>query len=1149
MKFLNFYKKKKRKEGQVSLITCLLYLWLFFFNAYGLAAQIEKKLALADHYFQMAFESIDEEVYDQTTEYTLQMGAIYSELGAWNIYADKLNWIGYLLNAKKQYHLVISLSESQLERFLQKTETRPIRLFSCYSNLGKAYLHQNQKAKAKTYLKIGLEILVRAEGSISEHCAGFYDWAGRIYQSIGDYEEAISYYENAVQIYTSKHFQKHPKLPGVYFQLSECFQALAKDSKSNQYLQLYQQIKPDSTYIGEIRMLREQIAQARDNQQFDSLQIYVDTLRTYLLQKEDWYAYVNIFKRIGSKLITKNYPLAKAYLEEALAVGMKKLGKDHFEIALIYGFLGEYYEEYEGNYDKAIYFGERSLSLLKKITGEQCTDVGLCYNVIGLRMDYKGDYENALKYHQKALDIRLKTGVGWAIAQSYKNIGRCYEGKGDYLRAIAYYKKAKRNWLFSSDSADLTHMAHQNLGRCYNKVQQYDSAIVVLNKALHQLKKRDGHYYSYYALRSLKNLGDAYGGLENPEKQLAFYQEAAKIANQLYTNKNPDNASIYKALGDYYNNKEEYHTALQHYQKALVVLSGETLTVSIYQNPGLESVFSQIPYLQILIAKAAVLQKWYSQTKDKTQLENALSTYQLSVRLLQQVRSQFNGHQSQIVFLQSYKQVYDKGIALAFELYEWSQDQNYIEIAFNFSEQSKANALLTAYNLWNSRLRGTSDSLLLKNYQRLEGKLLFFESSVAPVTDSVLYYSQSLDSLKKQILAKYPDFYLPKFASLTLLQQHLREQYVEKTALMEFYQGERDYFQFVITESAPLFFKFPLTELSPLLDSLRQALKSPATFDYLQPAFACYQRLLGQALPQLGADHFIQRLIIVPDAELYLIPFEALIVQKPFSGSLHPNFLLENYTITYDFSATLLLEKYKMIHHKKARKKFVAFSPVFTQKQIDCQGKTLEDISVYHLMVQNLAKSYGKAFIGTKATKSFFLKAGKKYQVIFLYTHACADMDNPANNTLFFSGDKLTTSELYQHHFRADLLILCGCETALGRIDYGEGMMGLTHGFTYQGIPSTVSSLWQLNTRSSSLITRHFMQLLRRGKSKDEALRQSKLYYLQTAIDEDKHPYYWAGLVHFGNTAAMERTPKMRRLSLVFVILFLLFLGFYNWDK
>jgi tetratricopeptide (TPR) repeat protein len=68
----------------------------------------------------------------------------------------------------------------------------------------------------------------------------------------------------------------------------------------------------------------------------------------------------------------------------------------------------------------------------------------MSYNNIGTIHYYKEDYDLALEYYQKALEIRKKV-LGEShpdLSTSYNNIGAIYDAKEDYRKSLKYYQKA-----------------------------------------------------------------------------------------------------------------------------------------------------------------------------------------------------------------------------------------------------------------------------------------------------------------------------------------------------------------------------------------------------------------------------------------------------------------------------------------------------------------------------------------------------------------------------------------------------------------------------------------------------------------------------------------------------------------------------------
>ena len=123
------------------------------------------------------------------------------------------------------------------------------------------------------------------------------------------------------------------------------------------------------------------------------------------------------------------------------------------------------------------------------------------------------------------------------------------------------------------------------------------------------------------------------------------------------------------------------------------------------------------------------------------------------------------------------------------------------------------------------------------------------------------------------------------------------------------------------------------------------------------------------------------------------------------------------------------------------------------------------------------------------------------------------------------STNLLQFSDILRMKLDADLVVLSACETGLGTLREGEGIVGLTRAFIYAGAASTVVSLWKVEDQSTSLFMERFYQHLKRGLSKAEALRQAKLDIIRSNVDlkatgrreELASPFYWAPFILVGD--------------------------------
>ena len=119
----------------------------------------------------------------------------------------------------------------------------------------------------------------------------------------------------------------------------------------------------------------------------------------------------------------------------------------------------------------------------------------------------------------------------------------------------------------------------------------------------------------------------------------------------------------------------------------------------------------------------------------------------------------------------------------------------------------------------------------------------------------------------------------------------------------------------------------------------------------------------------------------------------------------------------------------------------------------------------------------------------------------------------------------LQFSDILELRLNAELVVLSACETGLGELHQGEGIIGLTRAFIYAGASSAVVSLWKVEDQSTSLLMEHFYRELKSGKNKADALRQAKLSLLQAQVELKAlgtkqslaAPFYWAPFILVGD--------------------------------
>ena len=106
--------------------------------------------------------------------------------------------------------------------------------------------------------------------------------------------------------------------------------------------------------------------------------------------------------------------------------------------------------------------------------------------------------------------------------------------------------------------------------------------------------------------------------------------------------------------------------------------------------------------------------------------------------------------------------------------------------------------------------------------------------------------------------------------------------------------------------------------------------------------------------------------------------------------------------------------------------------------------------------------------------------------------------------------------DVYDMTLNADVVVLSGCQTALGKDVRGEGPIGLARAFMYAGVPRVVASLWQVD----DLATAELMKRFYRGMLVDGLPPAAALRAAQRELAGSRRwrsPYFWAPFVLQGD--------------------------------
>ena len=357
---------------------------------------------------------------------------------------------------------------------------------------------------------------------------------------------------------------------------------------------------------------------------------------------------------------------------------------------------------------------------------------------------------------------------------------------------------------------------------------------------------------------------------------------------------------------------------------------------------------------------------------------------------------------------------------------------------------------------------------------------------------------------------------------LSLLRELLRDD----QAIIEYFWGEEQVFAFVVKKNSLHTFAFSAT------DSLERALlrfynfqKSNKNTDsdletFMADSRFIYQNLLDSLQPLLP-----EHCVIVPSGLLHFIPFETLLYDEPMDGVDlgKPPYWVQKHFISYAPSAAFWLAGKlapDMAHHKNCYAFLLEFKD-------DPRGWGL--LASSREEVEGVAKYCRfKVCEGAEASVDNFNELYPRAWVLHLSTHATASPYEREGSQIVFQyrgegRSEVELDELLKLKSRAAMVVLSACKSNIGQVYRGEGVWGLARAFLQSGSRSVVTSLWEVDGKSSAELMKSFYFFLVEGKEKDEALTLAKREFFEHSPSRTgRFPHAWASFIVVGDTAALE---------------------------
>lgn len=808
----------------------------------------------------------------------------------------------------------------------------------------------------------------------------------------------------------------------------------------------------------------------------------------------------------------ENYYSAAIYLEEAIEVlkennSIELLADAYFEYGLMKFYLGDL-----GVADQYMSIGLRMYKEIRNEVREKNNieemefalwDLGYAYNNISSLHHYTEDHGASKEALEKAIDIYSELNYEFNLASSYKNLGSIYYHMKNYEPALDFYRKAEVIFRRKNNLLELSGVFH-NTG--------------ILLKA-----KEDEREHR------LRNYGNAN----------SFFQKSLSTKRRLLKNTSyhPKYSEDFKYFGDIHLAKGKLTEALTNYQLAIVNQFENYRNTNPLHNPDLDREFllgSRIDLLEYLNNKAEALLQLYWKNNELGVLEQAHTTFKLCDELINDIRIGFESNDSKLYLQKNALSLYENAIASAAELHEITKDAAYLGSVFRFMEKSRALLLLGRLKDTQAKSYAQIPPEILTRINNYKNRIAYQEKQIilaklnddnSPITSEEInlpILKREYNDFIKELEKKYPEYHREKF-NLEIVEPTAVKRHLEKTqsVLLEYFVGEKHTYIYFLSADTTHLFKIPVksSELALLVTDMVQNMRSISTVledqmiaKYRESAHELYQ-ILWQPFAQYLTDQ--QPVTIIPVNELGYVPFGALLKKRETDNKFkNYSYLIKEHPICFAYSATILFDV-EQPSVNKDKITFLGIAPVF-ENHADFDDLSEEE-------VLNINKLFpGRVLLREKATRNAFFLEAPKADIVHLCTHASI-RKAPFDAQFELYDGPINISEIDTMGMPIEMIVLSACETGIGELEKGEGILSLSRWFTRLGCRSIISSLWKVNEQSTTQIMEVFYQMLAQNTSKDIALQQAQRKFLSSEnLDHgDAHPYFWAGFLQYGSKRAI----------------------------
>jgi len=828
-------------------------------------------------------------------------------------------------------------------------------------------------------------------------------------------------------------------------------------------------------------------------------------------------------------------------LEKDLEV-MRLLSQLHNNIGVVYRRLGQLEEALEH------YLSAREVII--NALGESHHEMALVYNNVGGIYYVLGDRGRAAEYFIRSADILIENfgQMNDNVSRAYNNAGVAYLQLGDLENAIHYLELAQRvkEEIHGSEHPN-TAVGYNNLGSVYLQKEEFERAeknyqlSIEVRKNIHG----DNHPNLIAPLHTLSGLYIQTERWGDARKEL---QKALNIGLSRFNESHIDIIDTYSLIANSYLMEGDYNNGHHYYSKTLSLILGVDASDEDII-PDLSQVSYSLKLIENIRGMNRVLREKFKASEDKQLLHESLRFTTIASEKIDMLQTSFQNEASKLNLIDNNYEIYSNALDIIFELYTISKDDNWLDEMHYYSEKSRsriAHDLLQSVEArnfggvpdevinverdLNTKVSDYYQKLQLEQEKGEEGS----QSVLRQYRDSLFYAKRELHQFTQSLEENYPDYYQLKYDRKLAARNDIQAMIGHDETVLSYAFGVENLYAIIIDSEQISVRKLEIDEgLADQIEKIRKSVISGRTTEYEEAAHHLYTQLIEPVKGLLSTES----VIILPDQALHYLPFEMLLTEKPNGIMYHQMpFLLRQYQIQYMPSATVMITKQQQ--RPQEPKNLLALAP-FSQSTIPLEQNELNEryfdqltpLPLTGYETREIAKlfrvrnslwsfffpEHAEVLTGTRASKSRIMNGAlDDYGFIHFATHAFVNERNPALSGIAMHGGDdgdgiVYVGEIYNLQMRADLVVLGACDTGLGEIRRGEGLIGFTRAFLYAGASNLVVSMWKVNDQPTAHLMISFYEHIREGQSYGSALRNAKLSLMD-------HPEYaaprnWAAFI------------------------------------